>query len=335
MRIAINEIKIKPGRREAEPGDVRELADSIAEVGLLCPITVGQDYTLIAGLHRLEAAKLLDWTEIECTVSELTGLQAELAEIDENFVRAELGSTEFGELLLRRKEIYEKLHPETKVGQAQAVGMNRTVGNNVSAPGALTSKSFVSDTSEKFGISKRTIEENLQLAKDLTPKAKEIIKKSGEKVRKKDMLKISRLSPERQEEAARQLTAGTIHSVDEYQPPSTRPAPQKVKLEPEILPLPDVPYNLGGKPYTTFEESIADLKNCDKDCSYTPDMLLADMDGFIDRFHHDFTWYSNPVCTVVFPRVSQIQLDYLKERFATISYTVEDLLHEIEGKMNK
>ena len=64
-------------------------------------------------------------------------------------------------------------------------------------------------------------------------------------------------------------------------------------------------------------------------------MLLADMDGFIDRFHHDFTWYSNPVCTVVFPRVSQIQLDYLKERFATISYTVEDLLHEIEGKMNK
>ena len=103
MRIAINEIKIKPGRREAEPGDVRELADSIAEVGLLCPITVGQDYTLIAGLHRLEAAKLLDWTEIECTVSELTGLQAELAEIDENFVRAELGSTEFGELLLRRK----------------------------------------------------------------------------------------------------------------------------------------------------------------------------------------------------------------------------------------
>ena len=50
MRIAINEIKIKPGRREAEPGDVRELADSIAEVGLLCPITVGWSTSCWAGI---------------------------------------------------------------------------------------------------------------------------------------------------------------------------------------------------------------------------------------------------------------------------------------------
>lgn len=118
MRVLISEIKISPGRREAELEDINKMADSIKEVGLLNPITVGQDYTLIAGLHRLEAAKLLNWTEIECTMSELTGLQAELAEIDENFVRTELGSVAFGNLLLRRKEIYETLHPETKAGIA-------------------------------------------------------------------------------------------------------------------------------------------------------------------------------------------------------------------------
>ena len=53
-------IKINPGRREAEPKAVEELARSIAAVGLLNPITLDQHNTLVAGLHRLEAAKLLE-----------------------------------------------------------------------------------------------------------------------------------------------------------------------------------------------------------------------------------------------------------------------------------
>jgi ParB family chromosome partitioning protein len=113
VRIQIDKIKVNPGRREALPEHIEELAKSIAEIGLLNPITVDHDFTLIAGLHRLEAVKGLGWTEIECTVSSLEGLQAELAEIDENFVRRGLPTIEFGELLLRRKEIYETLHPET------------------------------------------------------------------------------------------------------------------------------------------------------------------------------------------------------------------------------
>lgn len=71
MQIPIFQIKVTDGRREASPEAVRELADSIAKVGLLNPITVDQEYTLIAGLHRLEAAKLLGWSEIECNVSSL------------------------------------------------------------------------------------------------------------------------------------------------------------------------------------------------------------------------------------------------------------------------
>lgn len=42
MRIPISEIKVNPGRRNAAPADVRELADSIVEVGLLNPVTVSQ-----------------------------------------------------------------------------------------------------------------------------------------------------------------------------------------------------------------------------------------------------------------------------------------------------
>ena len=90
-------------------------------------------------------------------MSSLEGLQAELAEIDENFVRTDLSAIEYGDLLLRRKEIYE----------------------------TLTSKSFVEDTAEKPGVGKRTVERQIQTAKNMTPKAKAIICDSGAKVTKK------------------------------------------------------------------------------------------------------------------------------------------------------
>ena len=215
MQINIESIQVNPGRREALPDAVRELADSISAVGLLNPITIDRDYILIAGLHRLEAAKLLGWAEIECNVSSLEGLQAELAEIDENFVRADLETLEFGKLLLRRKEIYEMLHPETKYGVSQAKAMNRARGSNVSERGASTLKSFSRDTADKLGISPRSVEEKIQIARDMTPRAQEIVQDAGRKIKKKDLVKLSRMEPEQQEQAAAQLAAGEIRSADE------------------------------------------------------------------------------------------------------------------------
>ena len=200
MQIKICEIKINPGRRDTQQRNVEELARSIAAVGLMNPITVTQDNTLIAGLHRLEAVKLLGWTEIECTVSDADGLQAELAEIDENFVRAGLSHRELGDLLLRRKELYEAIHPETRQGMRNG----QTAKNeNFSL---LDTKSFSQDTAEKLGVSKRTVEQLVQTAANLTPEAKKIIRDSDAKITKGAALKISRLPPDQQEEAAAVLT---------------------------------------------------------------------------------------------------------------------------------
>ena len=75
-QIGIDEIKVNRDRSDIIPDDVRELADSMRELGLLTAITLDSTYTLIAGLHRLEAAKLLGWKSIECIVLDLSGLQA-------------------------------------------------------------------------------------------------------------------------------------------------------------------------------------------------------------------------------------------------------------------
>lgn len=200
MQMKISDIKINPGRRDTQQRSVEELARSIAAVGLMNPITVTQDNTLIAGLHRLEAVKLLGWTEIECVVSEADGLQAELAEIDENFVRAGLSHRELGDLLLRRKGLYEAIHPETRQGQRNG---QTAKNDNLTL---LPAKPFSEDTADKLGVSKRTVERLVQTAANLTPEAKKTIRDAGDKITKGAAPKISRLPPDQQEEAAAVLT---------------------------------------------------------------------------------------------------------------------------------
>lgn len=216
MKVSIDEIRIKEGRRSLDTDHVRELADSIHELGLLNPITIDSENTLIAGLHRLEAARRLGWKEVECSVSSLDGLQAELAEIDENFVRSGLSAVEYGEMLLRRKEIYEMLHPETKATYDGGAFRGNQHTNGVGDKMSHTSKSFVQDTADKLGVVPRTVERQIQTARNLTPEAKKIIKESETKLSKKAALKLSRLEPEQQKEAAALLAAKEIQNIEEY-----------------------------------------------------------------------------------------------------------------------
>ena len=209
MRIKISSIKINPGRREAEPKAVEELARSITAVGLMNPVTLDQNNTLVAGLHRLEAAKLLGWTEIECTTIEMDSVQAELAEIDENIVRTKLNRQELCEQLLRRKEIYETLHPETRHGMR-----NGQTAKNANLA-TLETKSFAEDTAEKTGMSKRAVSRLLQIANNLTGDARRIVE--AHNMTQDTALKLSRLQHDEQVEAASMLAAGTMESVEQYQ----------------------------------------------------------------------------------------------------------------------
>ena len=206
--------------------------------------------------------------------------------------------------------IHEELHPETKATY-KGGSFRGNQHKEVAEKNSVTTKGFVQDTAEKLGVSPRTVEKQIQTAKNLTPKSKEIIRSSDTDITKTDALKLSRLEPEQQEDAAAQLVSGVIASVDEYKKP----------------------YSLGGKRFHSMEESIADLKNPDKDASYTADTLLAGMDGLIDNFHHNFSWYSLPMCTEAYPLINQEQFDYIKKRFAGVTLAIEELLQDIERSL--
>ncbi len=150
-----------PGARMRPLGDVSALAESIAQNGLINPITVARDGTLISGLHRLEACKLLGWTEIPANVTDLEGMRAELAEIDENFVRSDLTILQKADHLARRVEILETLGMRAPSHRAKK-------GDTVS-PFTTTA-----DMASEMGMSKRTAQRLLQIAK-INPRVKAAI----------------------------------------------------------------------------------------------------------------------------------------------------------------
>jgi predicted DNA-binding protein (UPF0251 family) len=114
----------------------------------------------------------------------------ELAEIDENLIRAELTILERAEHLARRKEIYETLHPETKAGVAQALGMNRALGYDVAVLGTAT---FTEDTAQKTGLAQRTIQRDIQIATRILPEVRDALRNTELADSKRDLLRIARL----------------------------------------------------------------------------------------------------------------------------------------------
>lgn len=198
MKLTIETITIKQGRRAVDESKVRELSQSMAEIGLINPITVTQDKTLITGAHRLAAAKLLGWTEIEATVSELDGLRAELAEIDENLMRNELHYIDQGNAIKRRDELLREAGIRAQRGRP----------DKCAESAYLTTPQLA----KNIGISPRVFHENKQIATNVLPEAQEAIKAAD--LPKTDALKIARMEPREQMKVAERLSEGAKSYAD-------------------------------------------------------------------------------------------------------------------------
>jgi DNA modification methylase len=96
--------RIQVGRRFRKAlGDLRALAQSIEEVGLLHPVVVTPQGRLIAGRRRLEAVKLLGWRTVPVHVVDLENLiEGELAE---NVHRKDFLPSELWAIAKKVKEI--------------------------------------------------------------------------------------------------------------------------------------------------------------------------------------------------------------------------------------
>lgn len=95
LAVPIADIVVEDRLRAVDPAAATHLAESMDRQGQLVPINVRTleegGYKLIAGAHRIVAAELLGWTEIEAFITDdLPEDELALLEIDENLYRAEL-----------------------------------------------------------------------------------------------------------------------------------------------------------------------------------------------------------------------------------------------------
>jgi ParB family transcriptional regulator, chromosome partitioning protein len=172
LAVFIDQINIGSNRRPIKDNKVVELMQSIRANGLLNPITVDRKFTLIAGLHRLTAYKLLGFEQIECKIVNFEDADhARLAEIDENFIRNELEPLERYELWLERDRILERMGLRFKPGDNQYTQKLSTEGGEINS---LPPKTTL-DLAKGFGYSERSFQQGKQIAKDIHPDIKQKI----------------------------------------------------------------------------------------------------------------------------------------------------------------
>jgi ParB family transcriptional regulator, chromosome partitioning protein len=234
--VSIGDIKVPAGRRATDLKTIEKLVDSIATVGLLNPILVraadvgdtSNQMILVAGGHRLEALKVLGRQQVQCAMLADDDLQAELAEIDENFCRAELAPAQMASAMARRKEIYLALHPETAPGKAQARGLNTKIGRGDVADNL--SPTFAVATAAKTGKNRRFVERAAARGEAITPQTLDKI--AGTSLDKAvELDALAKISAKKRDELIDTATRGERVSARALAPSLPDPSDYEAQLD--------------------------------------------------------------------------------------------------------
>lgn len=227
----IADIYLGENGRQVTQVAVADLARSMARVGLLNPIVIryvtGQEVTmpdgeivesaphLIYGRHRLAAAKLLGWQEIDCEVLDVDSRRARMLEIAENLHRAELTVLERGEQTAEwlRLVAEEEAEAETLVLSAQLAPKIAKDGSGRGRP-----ESGISAASRELGIERTEAQRAAKIDK-LAPEAK-----AEAKVLRLDDNQSALLKAARQPSKEEQLRALREHAAQRQQSRAQAPA---------------------------------------------------------------------------------------------------------------
>jgi len=192
--LPLKKIKVTTRLRGTDEEKVTDIAESVAGVGLLHPITVSQHgewFHLLSGMHRLEAFRQLGRQTIPATIKDADPLIEELIEVEENLVSARLSAIDEARFIVRWEEIL------TALGRRAKQGDNRWMRSG------LTNE----ELAKNRGMTKRTYQYTKSIAK-LHPEVQDLLNETEFANNKMDMVALVKESDEVQLEVANLLATG-------------------------------------------------------------------------------------------------------------------------------
>lgn len=203
VEIKVEEIKVNPfqPRQEFNQSEIKELADSIKNFGLIQAITVREkenEYELIAGERRLRAARLLNREVIPAVVKNFNDQQmAEIALI-ENLQRKDLNFLEEAQAYQRLLDEFDLTQKElaARVSKSQSTIANKLRLLNLSEK--IRKKILAADLSERHGRALLQLDspaEQLAAVEEISKKglnvreSEKLIKKRKKPAKKKKQIK--------------------------------------------------------------------------------------------------------------------------------------------------
>lgn len=169
QQFAVADIVVRKRLRPVTPEGVAKMVTWLSEGGQKTPISVrvdgdGAHPILVAGAHRLAAAKELGWPTIVCVFEEMDEVDAQLWEIAENLHRNELTALERDEQIALWIALSQQRKKPRQVDEVSKGGRGKTGG--------------VSKASRELSISEPDARRALQVAL-LPDEAKQIARESG------------------------------------------------------------------------------------------------------------------------------------------------------------
>ncbi|NTT88523.1 ParB/RepB/Spo0J family partition protein [Tabrizicola fusiformis] len=210
-KVPVAEVIVRDRLRPVSDAGVESLIASITEIGVMKDaIHVrkkkdGQLY-LMAGGHRLEAARRLNWVHVPAKVwTDVTDDWARMVEIDDNLAGAEMNALDSAVFLATRKEVYERLHPETKRGVAGGLARQGS---------ASELSSFAAATAAKFGMTARQVQKIVAAGTALSPRDVAHLRQAPRPVSLKDLTEIAKIGdPVERGDVVLRLSVGNAKSA--------------------------------------------------------------------------------------------------------------------------
>ncbi|WP_455466203.1 ParB/RepB/Spo0J family partition protein [Bartonella sp. B39] len=245
QEIALDLIVVPERIRPVDDEHAKALAQSMVREGLMNPITVrhtpnakGGNYTLIAGAHRLRAAELLGYREIDAVVVQADKDNAALLEVAENLFRNELSVIDRALFVQTYRELWEKKYGEIKRGgdgsnqykakKEQFGQVDRIAQTNKDTPsdqnevvfeGDRKSKGnvyplpndgeqlgnvypFAKHVADRIGLSEESVRRLNRIAQHLQPELRAVLRGTALADNQAQLLKLAKMEPVAQRRVA-------------------------------------------------------------------------------------------------------------------------------------